>query len=349
MPNLPPPHWPAWVRRLGRLLVTRLGLHRVAPGGVPPSAAAPAVVSPDADAPASGVAASPVVEPSVAGGGRFVAMTGEPAGEGALDYHLYLPGVAAQGPVPLLVMLHGCTQTPEDFALGTRMNELAEAAGVIVAYPAQSARANPQRCWNWFDPANQARGAGEPEAVAAMVRALLRRHRIDPQRVYVAGLSAGGAAAMVLGEAYPDLLAAVAVHSGLACGLARDLPTALAAMREPQAALMAGHRPRLPVIVFHGDQDRTVHPRNGELILAQAAPDWPASRDEAGQQPGGHRWRRTCRLDASGHVRCEHWLVEGLGHAWSGGSPKGTFTDPLGPDASREILRFLLAQARAPG
>jgi poly(hydroxyalkanoate) depolymerase family esterase len=238
---------------------------------------------------------------------------------------------------------------PEDFAAGTRMNALAEAQGMLVAYPAQSGSANAQKCWNWFSPGDQRRDQGEPSLIAGITREVLRAHGGDPGRVYVAGLSAGGAQAAIMGLAYPELYAAVGVHSGLACGAARDLPSALAAMRQGAPGGLTRARRVVPTIVFHADRDATVHPRNGDQVIEQsAAAAEPGLRTELheGQVPGGHAWRRSAHLDAEGRAVLEHWLVRGGGHAWSGGDPAGSYTDPRGPDASKEMLRFFLAHAQ---
>lgn len=274
--------------------------------------------------------------------GDFIA--GRHAGAGGTrDFKLYIPPGAADGTRrPLVVMLHGCTQHPDDFAAGTRMNEAARAQGAYVLYPAQAQKANPQRCWNWFKHNHQQRGRGEPELIAGMVREVLRRHAIDPQRVYVAGLSAGGAMAAILGQAYPELFAAVGVHSGLAAGAARDLPSALAAMKGGAAA-SAGRTVSPPTIVFHGDQDPTVHPVNGEQVIAACA-GTVAPEVEQGHSAGGRRYTRRIHRDGGGRVVGEHWTVHGAGHAWSGGSAAGSYTDTRGPDSSAEMLRFFLAQ-----
>jgi poly(hydroxyalkanoate) depolymerase family esterase len=254
------------------------------------------------------------------------------------DYKLCLPPRPHDKPLPLVVMLHGCKQDPDDFAAGTRMNEAALERGFAVLYPAQAQNANPSRCWNWFKHNHQGRGRGEPALLAGMVREVTKRHAIDPRRVYVAGLSAGGAMAAILGEAYPELFAAVGVHSGLPVGSAHDVKSAFEAMRHGAAGTSTGRAP--PTIVFHGDRDATVHPVNGERLVAPRA---AASAPEI-EQGRGHT-RRTYR-DADGRAIAEHWTVHGMGHAWSGGSPQGSYTDARGPDATRELLRFFFANAR---
>jgi poly(hydroxyalkanoate) depolymerase family esterase len=228
------------------------------------------------------------------------------------------------------------------------MNVLAEEHGVLVVYPGQTPAANAQKCWNWFSPGDQERDRGEPALIAGITRQVMRDHAIDPARVYVAGLSAGGAAAAIMGAAYPDLYAAVGVHSGLACGAARDIPSALTAMRQgaatPHRADDVGRR-IVPTIVFHANRDGTVNPRNGDQVIAQAKAAAAAglqTRTERGQVPRGHAYSRTLHTDAGGKPLLEQWVVHGGGHAWSGGSTAGSYTDPRGPDASREMLRFFL-------
>jgi poly(hydroxyalkanoate) depolymerase family esterase len=262
------------------------------------------------------------------------------------DYKLYVPPQAGEQPLPLIVMLHGCTQDPDDFATGTRMNDTARSQGCFVLYPAQSQQANPQRCWNWFKHSHQQRGRVEPALLAAMTRHVMARHEIDAARVYVAGLSAGGAMAAILGDAYPDLYAAVGVHSGLASGAAKDLPSALAAMRTGAAAAASG-RSAPPTIVFHGDADATVHPANGEHVISASTsqPD-PAPEVDRQRAVGGRNYTRRLHRSPEGRVLAEHWLVHGSGHAWSGGSRQGSFTDPGGPDATGEMVRFFLEHPR---
>ncbi len=250
-------------------------------------------------------------------------------------------------------MLHGCTQSPDDFAAGTRMNAFAEEQTCLVLYPAQTAAANAQKCWNWFSPGDQQREQGEPALIAGATRQIMRDYAVDPQRVYVAGLSAGGAAAAIMGATYPDLYAAVGVHSGLACGAASDLASALAAMRQGEAAASrrsgsgSGAPRTVPTIVFHADQDHTVHPRNGEQVIRQARAGADLRTEvQPGHVAGGHAYSRTLYTDASGQAVLEQWVVHGGGHAWAGGSPAGSYTDPRGPDATREMLRFFLEHPR---
>jgi poly(hydroxyalkanoate) depolymerase family esterase len=271
--------------------------------------------------------------------GQFVTSTFANAA-GSRAYKTYLPsGHAARG-LPLVVMLHGCKQNPDDFALGTRMNQLAEELGFVVAYPAQSGRANVSACWNWFQAEHQRREAGEPSLLAGITREVVSRYGLDARRVYVAGLSAGGAMAAVMAATYPELYAAVGIHSGLGYASARDLPSALAAMKGGPARQRRGASSArsVPLIVFHGDRDSTVHPSNGEHAMTDTL-----EKVEKGRA-NGRAYTRTIHWSPSGKPVLEHWLVHGAGHAWSGGSNSGSYADPLGPDASREMVRFFREQ-----
>jgi poly(hydroxyalkanoate) depolymerase family esterase len=290
---------------------------------------------------------------------------------GQRAYKLYVPSTyrGKDGPaLPLIVMLHGCKQNPDDFAAGTNMNQIAEEQNCLVLYPAQAQNANGSNCWNWFKTSDQQRSRGEPSIIAEMTQEIMRTHHVDPQRVYVAGLSAGGAMAAVMANTYPEMFAAVGLHSGLPHGAAHDMISAFAAMRngmpgsESQQHRAAGadnERSPMPVIVFHGDRDATVHPRNSDQALAQCMADHTpkASRGEdrarrkinteKGAVPGGHQFTKVVRYDDDGKVIAEQWTIHGSGHAWSGGSRRGSYTDPKGPDASREMLRFFMQHKRA--
>lgn len=293
-----------------------------------------------------GVNLQPPVPDQPADAERFIAATFTNEA-GTRPYKLYIPSGYLGQPVPLIVMLHGCTQSPDDFAAGTRMNEAAEEQTCLVVYPAQTGAANPSKCWNWFNTDDQHRDHGEPSLIAGITRDVMRHYAVDERRVYVGGMSAGGAEAAIMGARYPDLYAAIGVHSGLACGAAHDLNSALEAMRHGGTPGMAGARRRPPAIVFHGDRDATVHPSNGDAVIAQSAPDAPLdTRVQAGRVEGGHAYTRTLFIGRDGAVSLEQWVIHGAGHAWAGGSPAGTYTDPHGPDATREMLRFFLEHPR---
>ena len=304
--------------------------------------------------------------------GRFVASSFTGA-TGTRAFKLFAPAGFEGESLPLVVMLHGCSQSPDDFAAGTQMNELAQAEGFFVLYPAQAARSNAHKCWNWFSPADQRRGTGEPALLAGMVRHVLQTHSIDSDRVYVAGLSAGGAMAAILASEYPDLFAAAGVHSGVAAGAASDVSSAFSVMKNGPAAAppwpsagatqwptpardakadAAPRRAPAPVIVFHGDADATVTAANGDAVVAAALDGVEAvAENVVGNGAAGERhvrrtvWR-AADAGADAPTLAEHWLVEGASHAWSGGAPAGSYTDPEGPDASREMLRFFLAHPR---
>jgi poly(hydroxyalkanoate) depolymerase family esterase len=288
---------------------------------------------------------APVPPPRPSGDpGRFLASRYVHAA-GTRDYKLYVPPSYRGQPLPLVVMLHGCTQNPDDFAIGTRMNEAAHERGFFALYPAQAQNANASRCWNWFKHNHQRRGRGEPALLADMTRDVVNRYGMDNKRVYAAGLSAGGAMAAILGEAYPDIFAAVGVHSGLPPRSATNAKTAFDAMRRGAPADAEPRAGAAPAIVFHGDQDKTVHPINGQQIVAARAgattPEIELKRSKGGRGVTHHVYR-----DADGRVVAEHWVVHGAGHAWSGGSPRGSYTDPKGPDATEEMVRFFFARSR---
>jgi poly(hydroxyalkanoate) depolymerase family esterase len=302
---------------------------------------------------------APPIVPDVPDGGRFITAS-YTNHAGTRSYKLYIPSGYHGQPLPLVVMLHGCTQGPDDFAAGTRMNELAEEQECFVAYPAQTHAANGSKCWNWFKASDQQRDGGEPSIIAGLTRQIVDSHRVDARRIYVAGLSAGGAMAATMAMTYPELYAAAGIHSGLPHAAAQDLPSAFAAMQGggissvgwPAAGAKQPGAAPVPTIVFHGDRDTTVHPCNGEQVIAQsvASPAGPGASHGAakaarvtvqpGQVPDGHAYTRTIYHDAGGQPVVEYWLIHGAGHAWSGGSPRGSYTDPKGPDAAQEMLRF---------
>jgi poly(hydroxyalkanoate) depolymerase family esterase len=285
------------------------------------------------------------------------------AGEhGSIQYKLFLPAGRDTAGLPLIVMLHCCTESPDDFARGTRMNALAQAQGYAVMYPAQSQKQNATKCWNWFRQGDQQRGRGEPALLAALTRHVVAAHGLDAARVYVAGLSAGGAMAAVLGSTYPDVFAAIGVHSGLPFGVAHDVASAFAAMHRTGMNGAAPATPEriapVPAIVFHGDRDTTVDPCNGAAVIDQFAGTQGASanapagtlgtRVVRGATPAGRSYTRTIFTAPDAKVVAEQWLIHGAGHAWSGGDQGGSYTDPSGPDASAQMIRFFADYANTP-
>lgn len=297
-------------------------------------------------------------EGDVPGVGRFIpgSYTNQ---AGTRTYKLYIPSSYRGQALPLVVMLHGCTQTPDDFAAGTRLNQLAEKHDCLVVYPAQAPAANVTKCWNWFKTSDQQRDQGEPSIIAGITREIADTYTVDSRHIYVAGLSAGGAMAAIMGTRYPDLYAAVCIHSGPDHSAAHDMLSAFAAMhgggattaRQQPGGAATGQQ-AVPTIVFHGDRDTTVHPSNGDKVKPQDVTprtqghphSGSASKLRASVQQGqvqhGHRYTRTSYRVKDGQPAVEHWLIHGAGHAWSGGSPSGSYTDPKGPDASQEMLRF---------
>ena len=242
---------------------------------------------------------------------------------GRRNFKLYVPASKPSQNSPLLVMLHGCNQNPEDFALGTQMNALAESCGLIVVYPEQPKKANMSGCWNWFSPAHQRRGVGEPAIIAGLTQKIISEFNCDADRVFVAGLSAGGAMAVIMGECYPDIFSAVGVHSGLAYQSANDIASAFEAMRGVKSK--AKTRSNMRTIVFHGDADTTVHASNG----AQVAAMHPSSlTEDRFTIPQKKSYTRSLETNSNGKSIKEYWVLHGVAHAWSGGSPAGSYTDP---------------------
>lgn len=288
--------------------------------------------------------ASPVVAP----GAEFLTRSYSCAA-GTRSYKLYIPASAQDEPRGLIVMLHGCKQNPDDFAIGTGMNAVAEAHGLLVAYPHQMGTDNASSCWNWFRPADQKRDYGEPSIIAGLTAEIMAKFDLDRSRVFIAGLSAGGAMAAVMSETYPELYGAVGIHSGLAYGSANDVMSAFAVMRGDAGVLFhqkPHHLPRPDVrtIVFQGGADHTVHPSNAERIVAMASPPGPhtTTQTETNRSAGKRPYTRTIFTNTQGHSTLEYWLIEGAGHAWSGGNARGSYTDPRGPCATNEMVRFFL-------
>ncbi len=276
--------------------------------------------------------------------------------EGKRRYKLYVPPRVNAGKRRMIVMLHGCTQDPDDFARGTRMNEIARRKGFVVLYPEQPVSANPLKSWNWFASANQQRDKGEPAILVALVDRVIDEQRIDSSSVYLAGISAGGAMAAILGATYPERFSAIALHSGIAYALVTDMSQALAAMRTPSgdaATLGArvteamGQRKKLiPVMIVQGTADPSVNEKNASLLTAQ----WLAANSHTGataravrvKSDGSYPVSRTTYRTIKRRTLVDLWMIEGLAHAWSGGSKQGTYTDEKGHDITSEIVRFFV-------
>jgi poly(hydroxyalkanoate) depolymerase family esterase len=314
--------------------------------------------------------------PELARAGQWVSGTAS-TDFGTRNYKLWVPpGLTQRKPVPLVMMLHGCMQKPEDLAAISAMNEIADRNKFLVVYPEQTAEANPLRCWNWFDPKHQASGSGEPALLAAVIKQVQASNSIDANRLFVAGISAGAAMAIVMGVTYPDLFDGVAACAGLEFKAANSAESGFAAMKQggpdpKQQGLVAFRaitenlrgksKHRLPVIVFQGDADPYVNPLNAEQVIAQWARtndylDDGQDNDSFKAQParttqgsvaGGHEFTKSIYTDRDGRLLMEKWLVKGLGHAWSGSPTAGPFADPKGPNASFEMWRFFAETSRA--
>lgn len=274
--------------------------------------------------------------------GRFESKNFNSA-DGQLAYKLFTPSFYDGQPLPLVVMLHGCSQSPDDFANGTNMNVVAEEIGFIVAYPGQSSSANAMGCWNWFKSSDQQKESGEPALLAGIVDQIKSEYAVNPKMVYVAGMSAGGAMAAIMGMTHPEIFAGIGVHSGLPCGAATSMMGAFNAMKRGGGGVRASASAHpVPTIVFHGDNDQTVDPVNSDDVIAQfnTIGTFDDSTTETGRSDGGMDYSRSVYLQENGSPLFEQWAIHGAGHAWSGGNARGSYTEPRGPDASREMIRF---------
>ena len=292
------------------------------------------------------------------------------AAGGSRNFKLWIPATLENGrrPLPLVMLLHGCTHDAEDMAEISGMNEVAEANRFLVVYPEQSRRANLLKCWNWFNPKHQMRDAGEPAILAAVVDRVCSTQSVDRDRVYIAGVSAGGAMASIVGATYPDIFAALAIFAGAEFKAAGNLSEAIAAMkrggpdpvRQAELAFEAMHdglarkkKRRMPVIVFHGTADARVNPVNSDQVIAQWSSTnalLAAENSESGfaltekvivgETPGGYAYKKYVYQEGHARLLMEKWLVEGLGHAWSGSPKPSKYGDPKGPNTSAEFWRF---------
>jgi poly(hydroxyalkanoate) depolymerase family esterase len=278
--------------------------------------------------------------------------------DGPRRYNLFIPkGYDKAKPAALLVVLHGCTQDPDDIAKGTRFNQIAGGKGFLVAYPEQPQKYNGLKCWNWFDATHQARDKGEPALIASITRRVMSDYAVNSKKVYIAGLSAGGAMALIVAYAYPELFAAAGIHSGIAYGSVTSIANALTAMHSgsPDTAALGlavvkgfGSARHFPAIVFQGKADKSVNFINSSQIVSQLVDSYTPDHltelsDAPGEAAGYHFSKKTYGKDKP---LIEEWVVDELGHAWSGGSKDGTYTDVSGPDASKEMVRFFLEHPR---
>jgi poly(hydroxyalkanoate) depolymerase family esterase len=314
--------------------------------------------------PGSGPPTPPTPPPTGGSGqGTGVSFAGSySAAAGTRAYRGYVPSTYTPGTaMPLIVVLHGCTQTADSIRQLTRYDQLAEAKGFIAVFPEQPPSANFLRCWNFFLDAHMHRGTGEPSLIAGITNWVRQRYTVDPRRIYVAGLSAGGAMASVMGASYPDLYAAVGIGSG--CEYAATATCAGWRSSDPTKAAQAayaemGQRARvLPVIAFQGDKDFTVPPVNADQLVKQ----WTITADLAddhvangsvsgtptttltGQVPNGRAYTTRYYADADGRELVQYWSVHGMSHAWSGGCSCALHADPQGPDATAAMYAFLMS------
>lgn len=303
---------------------------------------------------------------NAAGGGSFKRYSHTNTA-GTRTYKLYVPASYSGEALPLIVDLHGCSSNADEEARWSRFNELAERFNVLVAYPEQSPEANGNRCWNWFLEEHYHRDAGEPLLIAGITREVMAGWAVNPQRVYVAGISAGGAMSVIMAATYPDLYAAAMVYAGCqyqggatCMGAGATLPAEESGRRAYEAM---GSRARVvPVLVIQGDTDPLVPPANAERVVQQflASDDWAdngandgsvnrnRSATRSGQKPGGRSYDIDDYTDAAGCLLAQRWLIQGMGHAWSNATPNGSprdaaLTDPLGPDVSTPTLEFFLS------
>ena len=321
---------------------------------LPKLASAPQLVLPNlsGQVPAQNLGILGHQEPPAASVGKGVLLDRTYANRSsARRYKVYLPPDLPSQGAPVIVMLHGGTQAVLDYAAGTGMNLLADLHHFLVVYPEQDARANPMRYWNWFRPEDQQTGVGEPALIAGITEQVITDYDADPERVFIVGFSAGGAMATVMAATYPELYAAAGVHSGLPYGAAHDVPSAFALMRGGNPPTRHDLALRIPLITFHGDHDEIVnvvnasHIRQQRLGVHQALTATDGQRVTQGQVRGGHAYTRTTYSEEA-NVLLEQWIVHGAGHAWSGGTPGCSYTDPRGPDASAEMVRFFSERRR---